>query len=275
MSNFILIVLGILSAAMGVKGFLLSSHFIDGGVVGICMLLAELTRLPLGALLVLINAPFLVLGYYAMGKRFTVKSGLAILGLAATVAWMPFPDVTPDKLLTAVFGGLFIGAGIGLTIRGGAVLDGTEIAALLINRFTDLLRVGDIILLLNLVIFGVALFILGVEPALYSILTYLAASKMVNFLVYGLEEYTALSIVSDHHETIASNLVNQLNRSITVLNGYSAGNHQPRPMIYCVVTKLEIGTIRQAVFDVDPNAFIITQALADVHGGVIKKGLVH
>src|SRR6478735_3784509 len=149
--NAALIVLGILSAAMGIKGFLLSSRFIDGGVTGISMLIAEVTDLPLGILIFLINLPFIVVGYKRLGRRFAIRTSLAIIGLSLSLFLIHFPDITPDKLLTSVFGGLFIGAGIGLAIRGGAVLDGTEIAALLVSRHSHLLRVGDVVLILNII----------------------------------------------------------------------------------------------------------------------------
>ncbi|HYY43284.1 MAG TPA: YitT family protein, partial [Pyrinomonadaceae bacterium] len=132
--NVVLIILGILSAGLGLKGFLLSSRFIDGGVTGISMLLADVTGWPLALLILVINLPFIALGYRQIGRRFAVKSALAIAGLAVCLATVKYPDVTPDKLLTAVFGGFFIGAGIGLAIRGGAVLDGTEVAALLVSK---------------------------------------------------------------------------------------------------------------------------------------------
>ena len=166
-----------MSAAMGLKGFLMSSGFIDGGVTGISMLLAKTTGMPLSVLLPAINLPFVVVGYRLLGRAFAVRSVLGIAGLAGVLATVPFPDVTPDLTLTAVFGGFFLGAGIGLAVRGGAVLDGTEIAALLISRRADVLRVGDVILGFNVVLFLVAMSALGVEPALYSILTYLAAAR--------------------------------------------------------------------------------------------------
>src|SRR6185295_5598098 len=200
MVNTVLIVLGILSAGLGLKGFLMSSHFIDGGVTGISMLLADILGWPLSILILAINLPFIALGYRQIGRAFAIKSTLAIGGLALCLAFVKFPDVTPDKLLTAVFGGFFIGAGIGLAIRGGAVLDGTEIAALLVSKGSTLLKVGDVILLLNIVIFSAAAFFLGVEPALYSMLTYFAASKTVDFLIHGVEEYTAITIMSDRSE---------------------------------------------------------------------------
>ncbi|MGH9957956.1 MAG: YitT family protein, partial [Pyrinomonadaceae bacterium] len=189
--NSLLILVGILSAGFGLKGFLLSSRFIDGGVTGVSMLLSAVLGWPLAILIVVINLPFIGVGYFQIGKKFALKSALAIAGLALCLAFIKFPDVTPDKLLTAVFGGFFIGAGLGLAIRGGAVLDGTEVAALLISKSSHLLKVGDVILLLNVLIFSAAAFFLGIEPALYSMLTYFAASKTVDFLIHGIEEYTA------------------------------------------------------------------------------------
>ena len=179
--NFVLIVSGILSAGMGLKGFLLSSRFIDGGVTGVSMLLADVIGWPLAVLIPVINLPFIALGYRQIGGQFALKSAVAIIGLSVCLAVVPYPDVTPDLLLTAVFGGFFIGLGIGLTMRGGAVLDGTEIAALLISRSSHLLKVSDVILLLNVFIFGAAAFFLTIELALYSIITYFAASKMIDF----------------------------------------------------------------------------------------------
>src|SRR6188472_2800740 len=170
--NALLIVLGILSAGMGLHGFLLSSNFIDGGVTGVSMLGAKVTGTPLSIWIPLVNLPFVAVGYRQIGAAFAVRSAAAIGGLSLVLATVHFPDVTPDLLLTAVFGGFFIGAGIGLAIRGGAVLDGTEIAALLVSRNSHLLRVGDVILVFNIALFLTAMSVLGVEPALYSILTY-------------------------------------------------------------------------------------------------------
>ena len=202
LQNALLILLGVLCAGMGLKGFLLSSNFIDGGVTGISMLLAKTTGLSLSIWLPLVNLPFIAVAYRHMGPAFAARSVLGIAGLAACLALVPFPDVTPDLVLTAVFGGLFIGAGIGLAIRGGAVLDGTEIAALLISKRADLLRVGDVILGFNVVLFLVAMSILGVDAALYSILTYMAAARTLDFILYGIDEYTAITIVSDQHAAI-------------------------------------------------------------------------
>lgn len=278
--NIILIVLGIFSAAMGLKGFLLSSHFIDGGVTGVSMLLAQVLGFPLAILLFVINIPFIAVGYRQIGKMFALKSTLAIAGLSLCLAFVKFPDVTPDKLLTAVFGGLFIGAGIGLAIRGGAVLDGTEIAALLVSRQSHLLRVGDVILILNIIIFLAAIYVLGVESALYSILTYIAASKAIDFILHGIEEYTAITIISPEHEAIKQAITHRLHRGVTVYKGSgglgSTGEtHEDRDILYCVVTRLEIGSIKRVVKEIDPHAFVTTHSLSEVDGGLIKKPALH
>ena len=193
---------------------------------------------------------------------------------------MKFPDVTPDKLLTAVFGGFFIGAGIGLAIRGGSVLDGTEIAALLVSKKSHLLRVGDVILILNIFIFLAAAFFLGVEPALYSILTYAAASKTIDFIINGIEEYTAVTIISTKSEDIREAITSGLNRGVTVYKGGGGMGSKgitevEQSILYCVVTRLEIGKVKDVIKDIDPTAFVTTHALSDVEGGFIKKPLLH
>ena len=275
-----LIVLGIFSAGFGLKGFLLSSHFIDGGVTGVSMLLASVLGLPLSVLILAINIPFIALGYRQIGMKFAIKSAVAIAGLSLCLAFVKFPDVTPDKLLTAVFGGFFIGAGIGLAIRGGAVLDGTEIAALLVSKKSHLLRVGDVILILNIFIFLAAAFFLGVDPSLYSILTYAAASKTIDFIIHGIEEYTAITIISTRSEEIKDAIIAGLHRGVTVYKGGggmgSKGiNDLEQPILYCVVTRLEIGKVKDVIKDIDPAAFVTTHALSDVEGGLIKMPLLH
>lgn len=266
-----LIVLGIFSAAFGLKGFLLSSGFIDGGVTGVSMLLSAVLGFPLWTLILVINIPFIAVGYRQLGRKFAIKSALAITGLATCLALVKFPEVTPDKLLTAVFGGFFIGAGIGLAVRGGAVLDGTEIAALLVSKSSHLLKVGDVILILNIVIFSAAAFFLGVEAAMYSILTYFAASRTVDFLVHGLEEYTAIIIMSARSEDIRQAIITELNRAVTVYNGRGGLTNQQQDILYCVVTRLEIGRVSSLAKEIDRDAFVVVHPLADASGGVIKK----
>lgn len=278
--NAVLILLGILSASMGLKGFLLSSHFIDGGVTGISMLLTHIFGIPLPYLLIIINLPFIFMGYKFMGRAFAIKSALAIVGLSVCLATISFPDITPDKLLTAIFGGVFIGVGIGLAMRGGAVLDGTEIAAMLVSKSTQILKVSDVILILNIIIFATAALFLGIEVALYSILTYFAAAKMIDFLLHGIEQYTGVTIISEQSENIRQVITEKLGRGATIYQGKRGyGKRGDRninmDIIFTVVTRLEIPQLRKEIKLLDAQAFIIQHSIDDTEGGMIKKRPLH
>jgi uncharacterized membrane-anchored protein YitT (DUF2179 family) len=274
------IIVGILSAGFGLKGFLLPSHLIDGGVTGVSMLLASFGGWPLWLSIPVINVPFVALGYRHIGRTFALKSALGMGGLALCLAVVPYPDVTPDLLLTAVFGGLFIGAGIGLAMRGGAVLDGTEIAALIVTSRTPLLKVSDVILLLNVVIFGAAMSTLGITAALYSVLTYVAASKAVDFLVYGIEQYTGVTIVSERSEEIRSLISDVLGRGVTILRGKrgfgsSGDRNRDMDVVFTVVTRLELPRLRGEIARLDPTAFVIQHSIDDASGGMLKRRPLH
>lgn len=284
MKNFFndltLIVFGSLSAAFGIKGFLVSSHFIDGGVTGVSMLINNIFNIPIWLLISILNIPFIFIGHKQLGKIFAIKSILAISLLALALAIIPFPDVTPDKLLTALFGGFFIGIGIGLAIRGGAALDGTEIAALLISKKSPIVKVGDAILIMNVIIFTSAVFVLGVEPALYSIVTYFTASKMIDFVINGIEEYIGVTIISEKSSLIKNMIINHLGRGVTIYNGKRGygkmgESNQEIEIIYSVVTRLEIGKLQSETEKIDSNAFIIYQSINDIKGGIVKKRSSH
>jgi len=273
------IIIGIFSAAMGLKGFLLSSKFIDGGVTGVSMLIADTTDFPVYYSIILLNLPFIWVGFRRLGSRFALKSILAIVGLSLCLAFVKFPDVTPDKLLTAVFGGFFIGVGIGFAIRGGAVLDGTEIAALLVSKRMELLKVSDVILLFNVLIFALAAFFLSVESAMYSILTYITASKMIDLIINGIEQYTGVTIVSEQSEAIRAGITN-LGRGVTIYQGKSGfGNdgqiNTARDIIFTVATRLEIPALKRRVLEIDPQAFIVQHAIEDTTGGILKGRIGH
>jgi uncharacterized membrane-anchored protein YitT (DUF2179 family) len=271
---------GILSAGFGLKGFLLSSHFIDGGVTGVSMLVADLSAIPISVLIFVINVPFLWLGYKKLGLGFAIKSTIAIGLLSVSLVVIHFPDVTHDKLLTAVFGGVFIGTGSGLAIRGGAVLDGTEIAAVLVSKKTQLLKVSDFILLLNVLIFGLAAFFLGVEPAMYSILTYMAAAKMIDFILNGIEQYSGITVISTHSEAIRRAITINLGRGVTIYqgkSGYGKDGHvnDPRDIVFTVATRLEIPSLKHTILSIDPKAFIVQQSVDDTTGGLLKRKGLH
>lgn len=274
----VLIVAGIFSAGFGLKSFLLPTNFIDGGATGISLMLSELTSLQLPVLLIVINAPFILLGLKVIDKQFAIKAMLAIIGLALCTAFFPFPDVTHDKLLVAVFGGFFLGAGIGLSVRGGAVLDGTEVMAIAISRRTSL-SIGDVILLFNIVIFSVAAYLLSVETALYSVLTYLAASKTVDFVIEGIEEYTGVTIISVRSDAIRKMIAEELGRGVTVYRGRKGfgkrGELNDIDIVYTVVTRLEVSRLQSAIDRIDPNAFVVMNSIKDTKGGMIKKRPLH
>jgi len=273
--NGVLIALGALSAAMGIKGFLQSSHFIDGGVTGVSMLAANISGRSLSILLPAINLPFIIIAHRQLGLAFAIRSALGIAGLSLAVAYIPYPDVTPDPMLTAIFGGLFIGAGIGLAMRGKAVLDGTEIAALLISKRSDWFKVGDVILIFNVLLFLASMKLLGTNEALYSILTYLAATKTLDFILYGLDELTAVTIVSDQHAAIRVRIISDMGRGVTVYRGYGGMSGAEKEILYCAITRLEIAKLKTLVREIDGTAFIVMHPLASAEGGVMKPRSIH
>jgi uncharacterized membrane-anchored protein YitT (DUF2179 family) len=273
-SNVLFLIAGIIVANIGLTGFLLPNHFIDGGVTGISMLLAALTKFPLAVMLVLVNAPFVLVGYWYVGKMFALKSSLAIILLAACIALIPCPEATHDKLLGAVFGGFFIGAGVGLAIRGGGVLDGTEILAVVLSRRT-LATVGEMILGLNIVIFSIAAFFLGIESALYSVLTYFSAFKTIDFLLHGIESYHAVMIMSAQHEAIRQDILSQLGRGVTEFTAKGGFTEVERQVLYCVITRLEVSKMHTIIQSHDENAFVVLSPVLDIHGGVVKRRAFH
>jgi uncharacterized membrane-anchored protein YitT (DUF2179 family) len=271
----ILILLGIFSAGFGLRGFLLPNGFIDGGVTGISLLINAKTSFSLSILIIIINLPFILLGYRQINRNFSIKSILAISILAIVVATVPYPTVTNDKILIAVFGGFFLGAGIGLTIRGGAVIDGTEILAIYLSRKQSL-TVGDFILLFNIIIFSVAAYLLTIEVALYSILIYLAASRTVDFILEGIEEFMGITIISIRSKQIIDMIQNKLGRGLTIYSGRkgfgkSGASQQTVDIIFTVITRLEINRLTTEVERIDPQAFIFMQSVKDTRGGMVKK----
>lgn len=266
--------IGIFSAAFGLKSFLVPNQFIDGGATGISLLINEITPLSLSMLLVMVNAPFVIMGMRLMGNLFALKTSLAITGLALVVAFIPFPEITHDKLLVSAFGGFFLGAGIGFAVRSGCVIDGTEILALYLSRRLRT-TMGDIITLINVFIFSAAAYFLSVETALYSIITYLAASRTVDFIIEGIEEYTGITIISSHSEQIRKMIVEKLGRGITVYYGKrgfgKTGHTGDIDILYTVVTRLEIGKLSSEIEKIDPNAFVVMNSLKDIQGGLVKR----
>lgn len=272
--DVLLMVAGVFSAAFGLKGFLLPNKFIDGGATGISLLSALLTDLPLSLLIVLVNVPFILLGYATLGRAFAIKTALAIAGLSLVLGLVSFPVVTADKLLVAVFGGFFLGAGIGLAVRGGSVIDGTEVLAIYLSRKLGT-TIGDIILAINVVIFSTVAYALSIETALYSMITYLAASRTLDFIVEGIEEYMGVTIISSHSEEIRQMIINKLGRGVTVYMGKGGygkrGEQRELEILYTVITRLELSRLNLEIEKIEPNAFVVMTSVKDTRGGIIKK----
>lgn len=281
----LIVILGILCATIGLEGFIIPNGLLDGGITGISLLIAGITPVDVSVYIFLLNVPFILMGYRQVSKLFALKTFLAIITLSV-VLWIlhsiHFPVVTNDKLLISVFGGLFLGAGIGFAMRGGCVIDGTEVLALFLTRKASL-QVGEIILLINVLIFGVAALLHGIEVALYSVLTYLSASKTVDFLTDGIEEYTGVLIISKSHEKIRRRIIAQLGRGVTIFKGKRGlmgkkaieGGLNDMDIIYTVVTKLELTKVKNIVHDIDPDCFMTTQSINSVRGGMIKPRKLH
>ncbi len=266
---------GILSAGFGLKGFLLPNNFLDGGATGISLLIAELSGISLPLLLIVINLPFIVLGYHIISRRFAVRTALCIVGLSICVALMPYPEITNDKLLVAVFGGFFLGAGIGLAVRGGAVIDGTEVLAISLSKRSGL-TIGDVIMIVNIIIFSLGAWLISVEIALYAMLTYLSASKTVDFIIEGIEEYTGVTIISVKSDKIRTMIVEKLGRGITVYKGEggfgkSGAKIYDLKILYTIITRLEVSKLKLEIEKIDPNAFVVMSSVKDMKGGMIKK----
>lgn len=272
--DIVLIATGIGLAAFGFKGFLLTNHFIDGGATGISLLLTEVTKIPLQYLLIGINIPFVILAYKVMGKWFALKTAIAISILSLVLATVSFPNVTDDNLLVAVFGGFFLGAGIGFTMRGGAVIDGTEVLAIFLSRKIGV-SIGDLISVFNVLIFAVAAYLLTIETALYSMITYFAASKTLDFIIEGIEEYIGVTIVATHHEKIREMIIETLGRGVTVYKGKKGygkrGELHDADIVYTVITRLEIGKLNAEIEKIDPEAFVVMNPVKEARGGMIKR----
>jgi uncharacterized membrane-anchored protein YitT (DUF2179 family) len=272
--EYIFIIIGVFSAGFGLKGFLLPNRFIDGGATGISLLLENITSLNLSYLLILVNLPFIVLASRTFSMKFAVKSIIAIAFLAIVVHYVEYPTITDDKLLIAVFGGFFLGLGIGMAMRGGSVIDGTEVLAIFLSRKLSI-TVGDVLLLINILIFSFGAYILSVEVALYAILTYLAAAKTVDFVVDGVEEYVGVTIISERHEDIRIMIIEKLQRACTIYAGKggfgTSGKSYDKDIIYTVVTRLELAKLHTEIDKIDKKAFTIMGLVKDLKGGMIKK----
>ena len=269
------IVLGTAMAVFAMKGFMIPNQFMDGGVTGISILLHEITHINISIFILVFNLPFIYLGFKKIGKTFAVQTSISVALLALGLIFIDIQPITKDKLLIAIFGGILIGTGVALVIRSGGVIDGAEVIAVFTKRRTGFSN-SEIIMLFNAFIFAGAAFHFGLETAMYSLITYFAATRATDYVVDGIEQYTAINIISAKYDHVKDLLVNELGKGITVYKGergYLPGSFQVKAdceIIVAIVNRLEINQIQEAVIEIDPKAFIYVQSISDASGGILK-----
>lgn len=280
LSDSIINLIGVLFAAFALKGFLVPNHFFDGGVTGISLLFHEIYHINLTYIIILFNIPFVVISYFFIGKTFALKMLGSVILLGLCLVLMPSLALTSDKLLISIFGGVFLGIGVGLIMRAGSALDGIEVLALYTLKKTSF-SITEIILGINIIIFGIAALNFGIETALYSILTYFCATRTIDYVVEGIQAYSGVTIVSSLSDEIKYHLVEKLGRGITIYKGergYLPGKfdvHTPCDLIFTVITRLELRRLKNVVHSIDPKAFIFVSTIKESSGGVLKKIVKH
>lgn len=271
----VLTFLGAALVSVGLEIFLVPNHIIDGGITGISIILAHVTNLPIGLFLLLLNLPFLFIGYKQIGKTFALSTLYAVLVMSIGTALLhPIPPITIDPLLAAVFGGVILGVGVGMVIRSGGSLDGTEIVAILFNKKTPF-SVGEVVMFLNVFILGSAGFVFGWDHAMYSLIAYYIAFKMIDVTIEGFNESKSVWIISDQYREIGDALLSRLGRGVTYLNGEGGFTGGSKKVIFCVITRLEEAKLKSIVEELDPSAFLAVGNIHDVKGGRFKKKDIH
>jgi uncharacterized membrane-anchored protein YitT (DUF2179 family) len=275
-NNLLLMLFGTGLAVLAMKGFMIPNRFMDGGITGISILLHEIFHINISFLVIVLNIVFVYLGYRRIGKTFAVQTCIAVILLSIGLLFIEIKPITHDKLLIAIFGGILMGTGVGLVIRGGGVIDGAEVIAVFTGRKTGFSN-SEIILLINTIIFAVAAFQFGIETAMYSIITYFTATRAINYVVDGIEEFTAMNIISSQPEEVKSFLVNDLGKGITIYKGergYLPGSFEVKTesdIIVTIITRLEIKQIQESIIKIDPKAFIYVQSIKEAAGGILKE----
>jgi uncharacterized membrane-anchored protein YitT (DUF2179 family) len=273
--SLLLIIVGVALAVLAMKGFMIPNKFLDGGITGISILLHEIFHINISLLSIVLNIPFIYLGYKRIGKTFAIQTIIAVLLLALGLLLIDIQPITSDKLLIAIFGGVTMGIAVGLVLRGGGVIDGAEVIAVFTKRKTGFSN-SEIILLFNAVIFAVAAFQFGLETAMYSLITYFTATRATDYVVDGIEQYTAINIISAQPDAVKDYLVNELGKGITVYKGergYLPGSFDVKTdaeIIVTIVTRLEVHNIQSAIMNIDPKAFVYVQSIKEAAGGILK-----
>lgn len=269
------IVFGAILMGVGIEEFLVPNKILDGGIVGISIILSHITEWSLGIFIFVLNIPFFFIGYKQIGKTFALSTLLGISVLSLTTGFLhDFPVLTEDLLLATVFGGIVLGTGVGMVIRYGGSLDGTEIMAILANRKLPF-SVGEIIMFFNIFIFGVAGFVFGWDRAMYSLLAYFIAFKTIDIVITGLDESKSAWIISEQHKEIGDAILARLGRGVTYLNGEGAYTGEDKKVIFCVITRLEEAKLKSIVEELDDSAFLAVGNIAEVRGGRFKKRNIH
>nr|WP_090638370.1 YitT family protein [Neobacillus massiliamazoniensis] len=273
--RIILITIGAILAAVGLEIFLVPNNVIDGGITGISIMLSYLTGWKLGIFLFILNIPFIFIGHKQIGKTFALSTlyGIIILSIATTLLH-PVPAFTRDILLATVFGGILLGIGVGIVIRYGGSLDGTEILAILFNNKLPF-SVGEIIMFFNLFILGSAGFVFTWDRAMYSLIAYFVAYKTIDITITGLDESKSVWIISDNSKQIGDAILNRLGRGVTYFNGEGAFSGDDKKVIFCVINRLEEAKLKEIVTEYDDSAFLAVADIAEVRGGRFKKRDIH
>lgn len=273
--KYLVLIIGSLIYSAGLEIFLVPNNIIDGGIVGISIMASYLTGIPFGVFMLILNLPFLYLGYKQIGKTFAISTIISIIALSIFSEFLePVPRITEDYFLAAIFGGIIAGAGVGLVIRQGGSLDGTEITAIILDRKTSF-SVGEVVMFFNLFILGAAGFVFGWDKAMYSLVAYFIISKMIDVVLKGLDESYAVMIVSDEYEEIADALMHRLGRGVTYLHGQGAYTGDDKQVLYCVVTRLEVVKLKEIALEKDETAFVTINPVHDIVGGRFKKKSIH
>lgn len=273
--KYLTIFIGAFFTAIGLEEFLIPNHVIDGGIVGLSIMGSVITDLPFTVFLILLNIPFLYLGYKQIGKSFAVTTIVAILCLSFwSEVFEPIPNVTEDVFLAVIFGGIIDGIGVGLIMRAGGSLDGTEIVAIIADRRT-VFSVGEIVMFMNLFILSGAGFLFGWDKAMYSLIAYFVIAKMIDVVLKGIDESYAVMIVTSEHKKISEALLHRLGRGVTMLHGAGGFSGIDKEILYSVVTRLELRKLKEVVLEEDPNAFLTINAVSDIVGGRVRKKAIH
>lgn len=273
--KYLALTIGAVLFATGLEVFLVPNQIIDGGIAGISILISEMTGVKLGILLLTLNLPFLFIGYKQIGRTFVVSTLYAIIvGSVATTLMHHLDPLTREPLLAAIFGGMILGVGVGIVIRAGGSLDGTEIVAIMLNKKLPF-SVGEIVMFFNIFILSSAGLVFQWDSAMYSIIAYVIAFKAIDMTMTGLEEMRSVTVISDKEQEIAKAIHTRLGRGVTYFPAKGAFSNEERMTLYCIISRLEESKMKTIIHEIDPNAFFVIEHVSEVYGEGFKKKDIH